>query len=133
MTTFGCGGFVVGFRFSHAVADGLGAAKFMGAVGELARGADQISPPPTWGRDAIPDPAGAHVGSLPELDGAKRLEYPLQIPKDDLLPHPLPRPTREEENKLILLVQVRGGLLDSSRIVRGCSDWARIWDFLPAL
>ena len=75
VTTFGCGGFVVGFRFSHAVADGLGAAKFMGAVGELARGADQISPPPTWGRDAIPDPAGAHVGSLPELDGAKRLEY----------------------------------------------------------
>jgi hypothetical protein len=75
VTTFACGGFVVGFRFSHAVADGLGAAKFMGAVGELARGADQISPPPTWGRDAIPDPAGAHVGSLPELDGAKRLEY----------------------------------------------------------
>ncbi|KAF8772283.1 hypothetical protein HU200_005927 [Digitaria exilis] len=60
---------------SHAVADGLGAAKFMGAVGDLARGADQISPPPTWGRDAIPDPAGAHVGILPELDGAKRLEY----------------------------------------------------------
>jgi hypothetical protein len=25
--------------------------------------------------DAIPDPAGAHVGSLPELDGAKRVEY----------------------------------------------------------
>jgi hypothetical protein len=75
VTTFAYDGFVVGFRFSHAVADGLGAAKFIGAVGELARGADQISPPPTWGRDAIPDPAGAHVGSLPELDGAKRVEY----------------------------------------------------------
>jgi hypothetical protein len=49
VTTFACGGFVVGFRFSHAVADGLGVTKFMGAVGELAREADQISPPPTWG------------------------------------------------------------------------------------
>ena len=43
----GCGGFVVGFRFSHAVADWLGAAEFMGTVGELACGADQISSPPT--------------------------------------------------------------------------------------
>ena len=70
VTQFACGGFVVGFRFSHAVADGLGAAKFMGAVGELARGADQISPSSTWGRNAIPDPAGAHVGSLPKVPEA---------------------------------------------------------------
>jgi hypothetical protein len=75
VTAFECGGFVVGFRFSHAVADGLGAAKFMGAVGELARGADRISVAPTWARDAIPDPAGVLVGSLPEPTGAKRLEY----------------------------------------------------------
>uniref|UniRef100_A0A804PZZ9 Acyl transferase 7 n=1 Tax=Zea mays TaxID=4577 RepID=A0A804PZZ9_MAIZE len=75
VTAFACGGFVVGFRFSHAVADGLGAAKFMGAVGELARGADQVSVAPTWARDAIPDPSGALVGSLPEPTGAKRLEY----------------------------------------------------------
>ncbi|EEE53984.1 hypothetical protein OsJ_00608 [Oryza sativa Japonica Group] len=39
VTAFACGGFVVGFRFSHAVADGPGAAQFMAAVGELARGA----------------------------------------------------------------------------------------------
>ncbi|VAH73803.1 unnamed protein product [Triticum turgidum subsp. durum] len=38
VTTFACGGFVVGFRFSHAVSDGPGAAQFMAAVGELARG-----------------------------------------------------------------------------------------------
>ncbi|KAL5230035.1 hypothetical protein ABZP36_028811 [Zizania latifolia] len=75
VTTFTCGGFVVGFRFSHAVADGPGAAQFMGAVGELARGADAISVAPVWGRDAVPDPAGAMVGSLPEPAGAKRLEY----------------------------------------------------------
>ncbi|TVU17206.1 hypothetical protein EJB05_33225 [Eragrostis curvula] len=75
VTSFGCGGFVVGFRFSHAVADGPGAAQFMGAVGELARGATSISLPPTWGRDAIPDPSNALVGALPDPAGAKRLEY----------------------------------------------------------
>ncbi|KAL6627320.1 hypothetical protein ACP70R_031046 [Stipagrostis hirtigluma subsp. patula] len=75
VTSFACGGFVVGFRFSHAVADGPGAAQFMGAVGELARGAETVSVEPQWGREAIPDPAGAAVGSLPEPAGAKRLEY----------------------------------------------------------
>ena len=101
---------------------------------------------PLAGRLAVSDAAGGlHVDCSGEgvwfveaavrcrLEDVDYLEYPLQIPKDDLLPHPVPRPTREEENKLILLVQVRGGLLDSSRIVRGCSDWARIRDFLPAL
>ncbi|KAL6897876.1 hypothetical protein ACP4OV_006835 [Aristida adscensionis] len=75
VTTFACGGFVVGFRFSHAVADGPGAAQFMAAVGELARGADAVSVKPSWGRDAIPDPAGAVVGGLPDPAGARRLEY----------------------------------------------------------
>jgi hypothetical protein len=77
VTAFSCGGFVVGFRFSHAVADGPGAAQFMNAIGELARGADAAAPSvePQWGRDAIPDPAGAMVGGLPTPDGAKRLEY----------------------------------------------------------
>jgi hypothetical protein len=76
VTAFACGGFVVGFRFSHAVADGPGAAQFMNAVGELARGAEAVSVPPQWGRDAVPDPAGAAVGALPAPDdGARRLEY----------------------------------------------------------
>uniref|UniRef100_A0A0D9WDF5 Uncharacterized protein n=1 Tax=Leersia perrieri TaxID=77586 RepID=A0A0D9WDF5_9ORYZ len=76
VTTFGCGGFVVGFRFSHAVADGPGAAQFMAAVGELARGGERITVSPSWGRDAVPDPAGAAaVGSLPDPAGARKLEY----------------------------------------------------------
>ncbi|WVZ96761.1 hypothetical protein U9M48_042360 [Paspalum notatum var. saurae] len=74
VTTFDCGGFVVGFRFSHAVADGVGAARFMAAVGELARGGEQLEPP-VWARDAIPDPPGALVGRLPEPAGADRLQY----------------------------------------------------------
>jgi hypothetical protein len=75
VTTFGCGGFVVGFRFNHVVADGRGAAMFFGAVGELARGADKVSVAPIWARDAFPDPAGALVGSLPGREGARRLEH----------------------------------------------------------
>ncbi|XP_044355751.1 acyl transferase 7-like [Triticum aestivum] len=77
VTTFACGGFVVGFRFSHAVSDGPGAAQFMAAVGELARGStvESLAVEPQWGREAIPDPAGAVVGSLPSPAGAKRLEY----------------------------------------------------------
>ncbi|KAF0916115.1 hypothetical protein E2562_000722 [Oryza meyeriana var. granulata] len=75
VTTFACGGFVVGFRFSHAVADGPGAAQFMGAIGELARGAEGLAVEPVWGREAIPYPATAVIGSLPDPAGAKRLEY----------------------------------------------------------
>jgi hypothetical protein len=37
------------------------------------------------------------------LEDVEYLEYPLQIRKDDLLPHPVPP---EDEAKLILLVQV---------------------------
>jgi hypothetical protein len=84
VTAFACGGFVVGFRFSHAVADGPGAAQFMTAVGELARAAGQglalavPSVEPQWGRDAVPDPAAALVGRLPAPGPGsqrRRLEY----------------------------------------------------------
>jgi hypothetical protein len=76
VTTFACGGFVVGFRFSHAVADGPGAAQFMAAVGEFARGNRAASTvEPQWGREAIPNPATAVIGSLPSPAGAKSLEY----------------------------------------------------------
>ncbi|XP_006661614.1 acyl transferase 15-like [Oryza brachyantha] len=38
VTTFSCGGFVVGVTWNHGVADGFGIAQFLQAVGELARG-----------------------------------------------------------------------------------------------
>ncbi|CAD6228813.1 unnamed protein product [Miscanthus lutarioriparius] len=64
VTAFASGGFVVGFRFSHAVADGPGSAQFMNAVGELARGAERVSVEPR--RD--PGPGGRPWGSPAEED-----------------------------------------------------------------
>ncbi|KAE8806226.1 3'-N-debenzoyl-2'-deoxytaxol N-benzoyltransferase [Hordeum vulgare] len=54
-TRFTCGGFAVGIRFSHAVFDGHGAAQFLTAAGELARGLKAPSVAPVWDRDAIPE------------------------------------------------------------------------------
>jgi Transferase family len=57
---------VVGFRFCHAVADGPGAAQFMTAVGEIARGQDKPTIKAEWRREAIPDPKNAPIGHLPK-------------------------------------------------------------------
>lgn len=65
---------MIGFRFSHAVADGPGAAQFMGAVGEMARGAARPSVEAAWCREAIPEPRGLAPGPLPSPSGV-RLEY----------------------------------------------------------
>ncbi|XP_040378773.1 acyl transferase 4-like [Oryza brachyantha] len=56
VTKFTCGGFAVGICFSHLVFDGQGAAQFLKAAGEMARGAPAPSVAPVWDRDAIPDP-----------------------------------------------------------------------------
>ncbi|XP_078176870.1 acyl transferase 7-like [Carex rostrata] len=74
VTEFACGGFVVGYRFSHAAADGPGAAQFMSAVGELARGKPNLSIEPAWCRECIPNPPNAPIGELPQPSDL-RLEY----------------------------------------------------------
>uniref|UniRef100_A0ACD5UGH5 Uncharacterized protein n=1 Tax=Avena sativa TaxID=4498 RepID=A0ACD5UGH5_AVESA len=73
VTTFTCGGFVIGLRTNHAVADGTGAAQFLNAVGDLARGLPEPRVKPVWGRDSFPDP-DIKPGPLPELP-ALALEY----------------------------------------------------------
>ncbi|XP_044959182.1 acyl transferase 10-like [Hordeum vulgare subsp. vulgare] len=73
VTTFTCGGFVIGLRTNHAVADGTGAAQFLNAVGDLARGLPEPRVKPVWGRDRFPDPE-IKPGPLPELP-ALALEY----------------------------------------------------------
>lgn len=54
VTQFGCGGFVIGLVFCHSICDGLGAAQFLNAVGELARGLEKPSMEPVWHRDFFP-------------------------------------------------------------------------------
>ncbi|WOK95786.1 3'-N-debenzoyl-2'-deoxytaxol N-benzoyltransferase-like isoform X1 [Canna indica] len=67
VTNFTCGGFAVGIRFSHTVFDGLGAAQFLKAVAELARGHARLVVDPVWRRDAIPTPPKVSRGHPPTL------------------------------------------------------------------
>lgn len=66
MTTFTCGGFVLGLRFNHASADGMGAAQFIKAVGDMARGLEEPLVKPVWDREKFPNPK-IKPGPLPEL------------------------------------------------------------------
>ncbi|WJX85231.1 spermidine dicoumaroyl transferase [Trifolium repens] len=63
VTQFGCEGFVIGLVFSHSICDGLGAAQFLNAVGELARGLDKPTIEPVWNRNFFPSP---QAPSLPK-------------------------------------------------------------------
>ncbi|KAK8946769.1 3'-N-debenzoyl-2'-deoxytaxol N-benzoyltransferase [Platanthera zijinensis] len=56
VTEFTCGGFVVGLISVHSIADGLGAAQFMNAIGEMARGLPHPTVKPVWDRELIPNP-----------------------------------------------------------------------------
>ncbi|RZS21299.1 hypothetical protein BHM03_00053923 [Ensete ventricosum] len=56
VTEFRCGGFAVGIGFNHAVFDGIGAAQFLKAVAEIARGHARPVVNPVWCREAIPSP-----------------------------------------------------------------------------
>ncbi|KAK7259127.1 hypothetical protein RIF29_24725 [Crotalaria pallida] len=67
VTQFGCGGFVIGLVFCHSICDGLGAAQFLNAIGELARGLDKPSIEPVWHRHFFPSPQTPQEAELPKL------------------------------------------------------------------
>ncbi|XP_028771002.1 acyl transferase 4-like [Neltuma alba] len=68
VTHFRCGGFVIGLIFCHSVCDGLGAAQFLKAIGEVARGLEKPSIAPLWHRDFFPStPDEETVAALPKL------------------------------------------------------------------
>ncbi|KAJ9171649.1 hypothetical protein P3X46_014985 [Hevea brasiliensis] len=76
VTQFACGGFVIGLIFCHSICDGLGAAQFLNAVGELARGVEQLSISPVWCRDFSPaPPQQANATALPPPMPNYRLEH----------------------------------------------------------
>lgn len=53
MTQFECGGFTLGFVFSHTISDGLGMCQFLKALAEFARGFETLSTQPIWCRDFL--------------------------------------------------------------------------------
>lgn len=54
VTRFNCGGFVMGLIFCHSICDGLGAARFLNAIGEFARGLERPAVEPVWYRHFFP-------------------------------------------------------------------------------
>uniref|UniRef100_A0ACD5XVQ0 Uncharacterized protein n=1 Tax=Avena sativa TaxID=4498 RepID=A0ACD5XVQ0_AVESA len=56
VTRLTCGGFVLGVRMQHVMADGAGLVQFLNAVGELARGAMTPTVRPVWERELLMAP-----------------------------------------------------------------------------
>ncbi|KAF7843563.1 acyl transferase 4 [Senna tora] len=81
VTQFGCGGFVIGLIFCHSICDGLGAAQFLNAIGEIARGLQKPSINPIWHRNFFPP----SPPSLQEQDPNKQTP----LPKLPLAPPPI--------------------------------------------
>ncbi|XP_020586869.1 acyl transferase 5-like [Phalaenopsis equestris] len=72
VTEFTCGGFVIGLFSVHTMADGLGVAQFLHAIGEVARGLPKLTLNPIWGRDLLPNPTNLrHSGPPPVIDNDK--------------------------------------------------------------
>lgn len=65
VTEFTCGGFVVGLVAVHTLADGLGAAQFINAIADFARGLDKPTMAPVWARAVIPSPPKIPSGPPP--------------------------------------------------------------------
>ncbi|KAK3140387.1 hypothetical protein QOZ80_5AG0400220 [Eleusine coracana subsp. coracana] len=68
VTEFACGGFVVGLVAVHTLADGLGAAQFINAISEFARGLKKPTVKPVWARALIPSPPKLPPGPPPSFE-----------------------------------------------------------------
>uniref|UniRef100_A0ACD5VET9 Uncharacterized protein n=1 Tax=Avena sativa TaxID=4498 RepID=A0ACD5VET9_AVESA len=84
VTKFTCGGFAVGICFSHLVFDGQGAAQFLKAAGELARGLPAPSVAPVWDREAIPDPPKLPRGPPPSFTAFNFVTQVVEISPENI-------------------------------------------------
>ncbi|XP_072976146.1 acyl transferase 4-like [Typha angustifolia] len=84
VTEFTCGGFVVGLISVHTIADGLGAAQFINAIGELTRGLAKPAVTPVWSRELIPNPPKLPLGPPPTFYAFKLQYYTLDISPDHI-------------------------------------------------
>ncbi|KAJ6791359.1 putative taxadien-5-alpha-ol O-acetyltransferase [Iris pallida] len=90
VTEFLCGGFMLGFKFSHAMFDGVGMGQFVVAMGEMARGLAEPTTKPVWCRNALPrltpGPSEADTDHPPvAVDSSQSrvlLPYTVDIPID---------------------------------------------------
>ncbi|XP_072996448.1 acyl transferase 5-like [Typha latifolia] len=84
VTEFTCGGFVVGLISVHTIADGLGAAQFINAIGELTRGLAKPVVTPVWSRELIPNPPKLPLGPPPTFYAFKLQYYTQDISPDHI-------------------------------------------------
>eukprot|EP00253_Pinus_taeda_P014028 PITA_14028 len=77
VTRLRCGGFVLGLRFNHSVADGFGIAQFLNSLGEIARGAESPTVPAVWNREIL-RPRAKPTANYPGLRDYYDFEYKYQ-------------------------------------------------------
>lgn len=114
VTQFACGGFVMGLIFCHSICDGLGAAQFLNAVGELARGVDPVPTiTPKWHRDFFPKPLNAINAINPQMPPPVMPDYSLQHSNIDI---PIDRINRLKKQ----FQESTGGSCSAFEIVAAC-------------
>ncbi|KAD6120269.1 hypothetical protein R6Q59_026289 [Mikania micrantha] len=87
ITEFEGNGFVMGLTFCHTICDGLGAAQFLNAIGEFARGVNPLTVTPVWHRNFLPPPQPPTPATLPPphftLPNYQLVQANVDIPFDD--------------------------------------------------
>ncbi|KAL0919313.1 hypothetical protein M5K25_011399 [Dendrobium thyrsiflorum] len=85
VTEFACGGFVVGLITVHTIADGVGAAQFLNAIGEMARGLPEPTITPIWASDLIPNPPKLRRPGRSPVFPTLKLQYTIiDLPHDSI-------------------------------------------------
>ncbi|KAG8084985.1 hypothetical protein GUJ93_ZPchr0010g8729 [Zizania palustris] len=90
VTEFSCGGFVVGLVAVHTLADGLGAAQFISAVAEFARGGaavEKLTVCPVWARAVIPNPPKLPPGPPPSFQSLGFQHFSTDVASDGIISH----------------------------------------------
>ncbi|KAK4372396.1 hypothetical protein RND71_007780 [Anisodus tanguticus] len=74
----------MGLTFCHSICDGLGAAQFLKAVGEFARGVEKLRVTPVWCREyLLPSPLAQKEFADHETKDNSSMPPPLPIPVPD--------------------------------------------------
>ncbi|XP_024974706.1 acyl transferase 4-like [Cynara cardunculus var. scolymus] len=83
VTEFEGDGFVMGLAFCHTICDGLGAAQFLSAFGEFARGAHQLTISRLWHFNCLPQPQTI-INSTPPPRNFMRPSADYELEQDNI-------------------------------------------------